>query len=265
MELLPAFVGTPELNKVYHVDALTLLGAMPDASVDCILIDPPYNMTELDFETAFNWVEFWLQARRVLASPHSPVIAFTQQPFTTDLINTNRKAYRNEIIYEKAMPTGFLNANRRPLQAHENVIVFADREPAYFPQMEESGIKRHSTKHGYTADHYQNHEKVAWQDNGKRFPRSVWKFAQRENAFHKTETLHPTQKPLSMLERLVATYTQADWLVMDCFAGSGTTLVAARNLGRRYIGCDITEAYVRIAEKRLAQPYTPLLFQEDAS
>jgi site-specific DNA-methyltransferase (adenine-specific) len=265
MELLPAFVGTPELNNVYHCDALTLLGAMGSGSVNCVLIDPPYNMTELDFETTFDWGAFWVQARRILVSPNCPTIIFSQQPFTTDLINTNRKAYRNEIIYEKAMPTGFLNANRRPLQAHENIILFSDKAPDYFPQMEESGIARHPTKHGYVADHYQAHEKTPWQDNGKRYPRSVWKFAQRNNAFHSTKTLHPTEKPLPLMERLIGTYTRAGDVVLDCFAGSGSTLLAARNCGRNFIGCELDSLYVEGIRKRLAENYTLPMFLEATS
>ena len=214
-------------------------------------------MTNLVFEQAIDWKEFWLQVRRVSKSTRSPAILFSMQPFTTDLIVSNRKGWRDEIVWHKTMPVGFLNANRRPLECHELIEIFADNEPEYFPQMETSNVIRSGSIPSGKADHYGKHErKGSYQDTGARFPRSVWTFAQRNTAFQNTETLHPTQKPLLLLERLIETYTRPGWLILDPFMGSGTTIVAARNLGRRFIGCDLSSDYVAIAQRRLAEPYT---------
>lgn len=249
-----------EVNYIKHVDVLAHMMLIPNASVNAVISDPPYNLTELDFETVIDWPVFWSEARRILVSPKSPVILFSQQPFTTDLIVSNRKGYRNEIIWEKTMPVGFLNANRRPLQAHENILVFADKEPDYMPQMEiclteKKGrvIKNSSSKH------YQEFVPASYQFNDKRFPRSVWRFAQHKT-FDRSDTTHPTQKPLPLMERLILTYTHTGDLILDPFCGSGSTGAAARNCGRRYLLGDSDAKWVQTARERLALPFTPTLF-----
>lgn len=245
------------INTVQQADALDLLRGLPSGSVDAIMTDPPYGMTRLAFEQPVDWVTFWLQARRVLKSEHSPTILFSQQPFTTDLIMSNRRGWRDEIVWHKTMPVGFLNAKRRPLECHELIEIFADREPEYFPQMETvHNVIKDVQKNG-KAHHYGDYDRVGYTDTGTRYPRSVWTFAQRDSAFQNTVTLHPTQKPLPLMHRLINTYTRPGWLILDPFAGSGSTLVAAQTLGRQFIGGDQSAEYVAIARRRLAEPYTP--------
>lgn len=253
---------TPLLNKVHCMDALELMAQLPDASVDGIIADPPYNMTELDFETAIDWTAFWLQARRVLKTPKSPTILFSQQPFTTDLIMSNRKGWRYEIIWEKTMPVGFLDANRRPLRCHENIQLFADGMPEYTPQMEESNQLRAIAIRSDSAKHYNKHIRMnTYDDNGTRYPRSVWKFAQRDTAFKNTKTLHPTQKPVGIMERLILTYTQPGWIILDPFCGSGSTGVAAQKLNRQWILNDIAPQWAKVSTERLARDYTVNMFE----
>lgn len=255
-------LGTPKLDTVHHCDALKLLGNMASKSVDAIITDPPYNMTELAFEQAIDWQAFWVQARRILKTPKSPTILFSQQPFTTDLIVSNRKGYRSEIIYEKTHASGFLNANRRPLQAHENVLIFSDNEPNYEPQMEKIGTDKKGTlrkSKESTSEHWQEHKAVNYEWTGNRFPRSVWKFANR-SVFDAADIKHPTQKPIGLLERLILTYTQPGWVILDPFAGSGTTGAAAQKTGRHYIMSDIDAGYAADMRQRLAQPYTLPMF-----
>lgn len=252
--------GTPQLNTVHHCDALKLLGNMVSQSVDAIIGDPPYTMTELAFDQQpIDWQAFWVQARRVLKYKNSPVILFSQQPFTTDLIMSNRKGYRNEIIYEKTHATGFLNANRRPLQAHENILIFSDSEPEYTAQMESIGTdKKGSVRKSKTSisTHWNEHEAVDYEWTGTRYPRSVWKFANRKQ-FDGGDISHPTQKPVGLMERLMLTYTQAGWLIVDPFCGSGTTGAAAQNTGRDYIMSEIEAKMAAVAQARLMQPFTP--------
>lgn len=254
-------LGTPQLNTVHNCDALRLLHNLASRSVDAIISDPPYNMTELAFEQATDWQAFWVQARRVLKCKNSPVILFSQQPFATDLIMSNRKGWRYEIIWEKTMPVGFLNANKRPLQAHENIQVFGDGSPEYFPQMETSDVRVSDAVRKGDAAHYNSQKRTGtYVDDGSRYPRSVWKFAQRENAFSNTKTLHPTQKPVNLMERLILTYTQPGWLIVDPFAGSGTTGAAAQNTGRNYIMGELDSDTAQGARKRLALPYNTPMF-----
>lgn len=243
------------IDHIFHMDALYLLRALATGSVDAIIADPPYNMTSLDFEQIIDWRAFWHEARRVLSRKNSPVILFSQQPFTTDLINSNRRGYKYEIIWHKTQPVGFLDANRRPLRCHENIQIFADAMPDYYPQMEESSILRTTSNRGSKTAHYNHDKGNHYEDDGSRYPRSVWMFAQRHNAFANTKTLHPTEKPLPLMERLILTYTKPGEIVLDCFAGSGSTLVAARKNGRRFIGCDVSARYIEVARERLRQPF----------
>lgn len=264
MFLLPAVASThrkPLLNVVHCCDALTLLRGLSDGCIDAIVADPPYESTELEWDNTVNWRVFWKEARRVLSRKNSPVILFSQQPFTTDLICSNRSGWRDEIIYEKSMSTGFVNANRQPLNCHENIQVFADAAPDYTPVMEWSNRMTHTVHRKDRAEHYGKTTRTGvYQDDGTRYPRSVWKFAQRDTAFENTVTLHPTQKPIGLMERLILTYTKAGEVVLDPFAGSGSTLVAARNNGRAFIGADTDAGYVRVARHRLAQPHMMAMF-----
>lgn len=252
----------PLLNVIHCVDALVLMKTLSAGSVDAIIADPPYNLTELHFERDIDWTAFWVQARRVLSRKNSPVILFSQQPFTTDLIISNRKGWRDEIIYEKSLPTGFLNANRQSMNCHENIQIFADAEPDYCPQMESTRDVGHSSRRRTKADHYNGTGDNIYVDTGARYPRSVWRFAQRNTSFKNTKTLHPNEKPVGLMERLILTYTKAGEIVLDPFAGSGSTLAAARNNGRSFIGADTDAGYVRVARHRLAQPHMMSMFAE---
>lgn len=257
--------AAPDLDAIYCCDALALLGGMAAGSVDALITDPPYNLTNLSWETAIDWHAFWHEARRVLRTKNSPAILFSQQPFTTDLITSNRKGWRDEIVWHKTRQVGFLNANRRPLECHELLEVFADGEPDYFPQFEESTVRGSRTQRAKFSDIYGAQRTTVYIDTGRRYPRSVWTFSQRDNLVD-GKVLHPTAKPLSLMTRLVLTYTRPGWVVCDPFAGSGSTLVAAQRAGRHYIGCDVSPEYVEIARKRLAQPFTlPMLFEATAT
>lgn len=239
-------------------DGLEVLANLPPHSVDAIISDPPYGTTELDFDQLpIDWAAFWVLARCALRTKNSPVVLFSQQPFTSLLIYSNLKGWRDEIVYEKTMATGFLNAKRKPLKAHELIEIFADAGPQYDPQMEVSvaptkRLKADNTK----APHYKNHTRTERGGGVVRYPRSVWKYSQRDADFGH----HPTQKPLALMERLVLTYSRPFDLVFDPFAGSGSTLVAARNTGRLFLGVELDPHYVEIAQTRLDKPYTISMF-----
>lgn len=249
-------------NQVLHCDAMTLLRSLPPNSIDAIISDPPYNLTELDFDKkVINWVLFWQESKRVLKRKQSPVILFSQQPFTTDLIMSNRKWFRYELIWEKTMPVGFLDANRRPLRVHENILIFGEALPDYYPVMETTSALKPTAIKSKSAKHYNRHDdRPTYNDNGSRYPRSVWKFAQRHTAFKETESLHPTQKPVSLMEKIILTYTKRGDIILDLFAGSGTTAIAARNTGRNYVLCENDPKHYMTAFNRLQQAYTVPMF-----
>ncbi len=258
MLALPARCPAP-LDTIVHADALTYLRGLPDASVDAVITDPPYNITNCDFETKLDLPMLWKELKRIVKFEGAIVIT-SAQPFTSMLVMSNLEMFRYEWIWHKTMATGFLNAKLRPMRAHENIIVFSQSSATggangqavkmiYFPQMTKGQsrfIKRGGRYEGYNVK-----QRISSISGGERYPRSVLTFSNGNSA-----SLHPTQKPLTMMEYLIRTYTQSGDTILDPFAGSGTTLVAARSLGRHYIGCDISAEYVTVARKRLAQPYT---------
>lgn len=255
-------------NTVRCCSALELLAQLDDGSVDAVICDPPYQLTELDFDQqVIDWAALWVEVKRVLKQPSSPVVLFSQQPFTTDLINSNRKWFRYEIIYEKTMPVGFLNANRQPLKCHENILIFSEAGAEYFPVFETtSEISAAARRQTSIAVHYGKHHVTDYHDTGRRYPRSVWRFAQRNTAFANTVILHPTAKPLLLMERLVLTFTEPGDIVVDPFAGSGTTGFAAIKNGRRFIGADngidtrTGRTWAEIANERIHGNFTLPLF-----
>lgn len=264
---IPQRVGGVDVNTVYCTDALSLLARLPDASVDMILCDPPYGVHEMEWDVIPDLTKMFEQMNRVI-HPLGSMVITSQQPFTTDCINANRRYFKYETIWHKPRAGDIFNAKNKPLRAHENILVFSKGITAngdqnalsrmrYYPQ----GTIQAKVKHRQTGGHHIK-PRPSWKKEFEvdqiGYPQSVITFMNHEN-----ERLHVNQKPVYLFEYLVSTYTLADMLVVDPFLGSGTTAVAARNLGRRYIGCDISPEYVAIARRRLAQPYTPLMFTDD--
>jgi site-specific DNA-methyltransferase (adenine-specific) len=169
-----------------------------------------------------------------------------QQAFATDLINVGRKIFRYELIWEKGLALGFLNANRMPLRAHENILIFYKKLPVYHPQMSEGKpyVKKDSgamSIYGRTKRH------LPKTNHGQRYPRSVLRFASANAKNHG----HPAEKPLALFEWLIRTYTDEGSLVLDNCAGSGTTAVAAEKLGRRWLAIEQEPEYCEITKRRL--------------
>ena len=246
----------PQLDSVYCMDALTFLGTLDSGSVDAVISDFPYNTTACEWETDLALSSmFWRELRRV-SKPNGAILTTCSEPFTSLITVNNRDILRHIWVWEKSRATGYLNANRQPMKAHEDIRVFAAAKVRYYPQMGE-GIPYRATS-GAAGGHVRDKTVGGYLtiNNGERFPRSVLFFPSEGNA------LHPTQKPLRLYEYLVRTYTRPGDTVLDPFAGSGTTLVAAQKLGRRFIGCDLSPEYVEIARQRLAEPYTLPLFAD---
>jgi 16S rRNA G966 N2-methylase RsmD len=230
--------------------------ALPDNSIDIVCCDPPYHTTQLKFDALeVRWPELWAEIYRV-CKPSAVQVMFSAQPFTTDLINSNRKRFRYPLVWAKTMPTGFLDANRRPLRAHEDVLVFsATGSSTYNPQMVPCAPRRI----GHQSDHQTSHYGAIRTDNRRivteAHPQSVISVGSNG---HGGTSLHPTQKPLELLCYLVKTYSNPGDTVLDLFAGSGTTLVACLLTSREALGCEISPEYYAIAKRRLdavmAQP-----------
>ena len=173
---------------------------------------------------------------------------FGQGAFTAELICSNIKEYRYTLIWEKTKAGGFLNAKRMPMQSHEDIAVFYNRLPTYNPQMQSGKPYVKKAVSNGDGNNYGRFERVGTinKNNGTRFPRSVMRF---QNDNHKS--VHPTQKPVPLLEYLIKTYTNEGETVLDNCMGSGSTGVACVNTGRDFIGIELQDEYFQIAKERI--------------
>lgn len=236
----------PGLDVVIHQgDCLALLPALADQSVDLVLADPPYGTTRCAWDSQIDLQRLWPELRRVC---RGAIVLFAQSPFDKVLGASNLPMFRYEWVWEKTNATGHLNAKRMPMKAHENVLVFYERMPTYNPQKTAGHVRKTAAKWGDGSPVY-GKQRLDGQvyDSTERYPRSVQVFASDKQR----SKLHPTQKPLSLCEYLVRTYSQPGDTVLDFCMGSGTTGEACQNLERRFIGMESDAAYFATAERRL--------------
>ena len=230
-------------------DCLELMKDIPSASVDLILCDLPYEVTQNPKDKQIPLEPLWTQYKRIIKEKGT--IALTSQfPFTLDLINSNREMFKYDLIWDKQLPSGFLNANRMPLRTHEHILIFYKNLGTYNPQYTK-GKPSHS-KGKMTSEVNQNYGEYSKIDNSKKqgedkFPNSIISFTKP----HPSNALHPTQKPVHLFEYLIRTYTDENDNVLDNCMGSGTTGVACIQLNRNFIGYEISPDYFKIAEKRI--------------
>ncbi|MBV9865362.1 MAG: site-specific DNA-methyltransferase [Abitibacteriaceae bacterium] len=229
------------------------MAKLADHSIDALISDPPYGMTDLFWDRKIDWPRFWKEIERI-CKENAVIVLFSQQPFTTDLINSNRKWFRYELIWHKTMAVGWLSANQRPLRAHENILIFAKRfqKSTYNPQME-LGHKPYISQHTGPVALYgrqRNWPSVARSVGGERYPRSVLTLSNCGFS-RRNPRLHPTQKPLMLIRWLVKSYTNPGDMVLDPFMGSGTTGVACLQTGRHFIGVELEFSYFSNAHERL--------------
>lgn len=236
--------------NLMHGDCLELMRDIPGASVDLILTDPPYGTTECRWDTIIPLDKMWKELQRII-KPKSVIALFCAEPFASKLRMSNIKAYRYEWIWDKILPTGFLNAKKRPLKRFENICIFSAETPVYYPIMETRGKPRN--KGGYA-----NQEKIAASvyrrtnpeltNNNIYYPNDILQF----NNANQSEKSHPTQKPTALLEYLIRAYTLRGQTVLDFTMGAGSTGVACVNTGRNFIGIELDDEYFEIAKNRIA-------------
>lgn len=234
--------------ELLHGDCLELLADIPDKSIDAIIADPPYGTTECKWDTPIDLNALWYQLKRV-RKENAPTVLFAQTPFDKLLGYSNIRELRYEWIYEKTNGTGFLNAKKMPLKCHENILVFYKRLPTYNPQKTAGHERKSAVRGDVNSQVYGRAVKNTWYDSTTRYPRSVQKFKKDKQ----TSSLHPTQKPLALLEYLVNTYTNPGDRVLDFTYGSGTTAVACKSLGRSFLGMELDPKYVSIARQRISE------------
>jgi len=236
-----------ELNKIYNKDFAELFSDIPDNSIDLLLTDPPYGTTKNKWDIPINLDVFWKEVERV-TKDNAAILIFSQVPYSAALIQSNTKNFRYEWIVEKNNATGFLNARRMPLKAHENVLVFYNKLPVYHPQMTHG--KAHSRGGaGRQSKNYGSYSNTKRGTSNMYYPRDVLKVQWRPSF---SRTYHPTQKPVSLCEYFIKTYTDEGATILDPFIGSGTTAAAAVNTNRNYIGGELSKEYYDIAIERMS-------------
>jgi site-specific DNA-methyltransferase (adenine-specific) len=242
-------------NTIHEADLFDLCGRMADRSVDMILADLPYGTTACSWDTVIPFAPMWAAFKRII-KPRGAIVLTASQPFTSALVMSNPRMFREEIIWDKIAVTGYFDANRRHMKRHESVLVFADGLTTYNPQMG-SGEPYQVKQRGAQYEGYGKALLMGSVSSGERFPTSIVPVSAANPVL---QPIHPTQKPVALFEYLIRTYTQPGELVFDPTAGSGTTAVAARQTGRDYIVGDSSPEYVAVMRDRLAKPYTlPML------
>ncbi len=239
--------------RLIHGDCLEVMKTIPDASIDAIITDPPYGTTACKWDSVIPFEPMWEQLKRI-TKDNGAIIFTASQPFTSNLVMSNIKMFKHEWIWEKNRGSNFATLKYAPMKEHESVLVFCKTSPKYFPIMQErkgAGLDRTKYKYNPTntgkRDALGNLEMTHANHNGNnelRYPSSIQKF--------NTEVgKHPTQKPVTLMEYLVKTYTQENDTVLDFTMGSGTTGVACKNLNRNFIGIELDEGYFKIAKDRI--------------
>ena len=236
--------------RLYNDDMFNILGNIEPQSVDLLLTDFPYgtlNKSRNQWDRIIDYERFW-DLVDIICKPNAAIVSTAAQPFTSVLISTNYRDFKYCLVWEKSKATGYLNAKKQPMRAHEDIVVFYKKQPTYNPQMtagkpyDKGTAVRDAEQYGKQtkAVHVKNEE-------GTRYPRSVLYFKTAEDE----GKLHPTQKPIALYEYLIRTYSNEGDTILDPCMGSGTTGVAAINTNRNFIGIEREQKYFMIAKERI--------------
>ena len=265
--------------ELYQGNCLELMSDIADNSIDCIICDLPYGTTKCKWDSVLPFDVMWAHYNRIIKDDGA-IVLFSSQPFTSMLVSSNLKNFKYEWIWEKQKACNFMSAKYMPLKYHENIMVFSKNNSTkaikYNPQRYKVlelddilAMTKVQLKQLFESRDYDRYGKVDRrktinnpttnkeligstvnrirnQDDGYRFPKSVLKINKSVN-----KNLHPTQKPVELLEYLVKTYTDVEDVVLDNCMGSGTTGVACKNLNRNFIGIELDETYFNIAKERI--------------
>ena len=236
--------------ELYQGDCLEVMDKLISLEVkfDMILCDPPYGTTACKWDSIIPLDEIWIRIKKIVKTKNTPIIMFGAMPFTAKLVNSNLNGYKHHWIWEKNRGTGFQVAKYRPMMKTEDIIVFTIKGDRvnYYPIMEkrEKPIKykyASSTNGTNPLANFNNGEYLSTE----KYPMNIIKCDKV------TKGVHPTQKPIDLLEYLIKTYTNEGDLVLDFCMGSGSTGVACMNTNRRFVGIELDEKYFNIAVDRL--------------
>jgi site-specific DNA-methyltransferase (adenine-specific) len=234
-------------------DCLELMRDLPNESIDMILADLPYGTTQNKWDVIIPLDKLWEQYERIIKE-NGMICLTSAEPFTSTLITSNKKMFKYDLIWDKKLSSGFLNAKRMPLRRHEQILCFYKKLPTYNPEMVTRGKVRKKGITTETGKHTSNYGefKNSVVENNEYYPTSIIEVS---NANRK-DKLHPTEKPVALLEYLIKTYTNENEIVLDNTMGSGTTGVACVNTNRGFIGMELDDKYFEIAKARINEAIT---------
>ncbi len=245
------------VNQLFEEDCLDCMKRIPNESIDMILCDLPYGITQNKWDSYIPLDELWEQYKRII-KPNGAIVLTAQGLFTAKLIMSQPQIYKYKWIWEKSKPTNFLNAKKQPLRKHEDVCVFYKKQPTYHPQMTAGTPYDKGVRKNQLSGSYGDFQPVHVSSDGDRYPTDIIyvKTAESEG-----EVVHPTQKPIELGRYLIRTYTNPGDIVLDNTFGSGSFLVAALMEGRNFIGIEKNEDvalfkkdninYIDVAKRRL--------------
>ena len=226
------------------------MSKLPDGCVDMVMTDPPYGTTRCKWDSIIPLEPMWNQLKRLI-KPNGAIVMTASQPFTTTLISSNIKMFKYDWVWKKPKGTGHLNAKKQPMRDKEDVLVFYTKQCLYNPQKTIGSPYKDKAGRDYKSntsmtDSYGSYTNKREDNTGFRYPRQVQSFPAVERG-----SVHPTQKPVPLMEYLIKTYTNEGETVLDFTMGSGTTGVACANLNRKFIGIELDKGYFDTASKRI--------------
>lgn len=238
-------------------DCLERMKEIPDGSVDMVLADPPYGTTACKWDTVIDLPAMWAELKRVI-KPNGAIVMTASQPFTSALVMSNPRLFKQSLVWYKNKSTGFLNAKKQHMRKHEDILVFYRKQVTYNPQ-KSIGHKPVNSYTKHTSDGStvgKTKTGISGGGSTERYPTSVLEFSVVNQDGTNEDRLHPTQKPVALMEYLISTYTNEGETVLDFTMGSGTTGVACAKIGRKFIGIELDKDYFEIAKRRINEART---------
>jgi len=235
------------MNNLYRGDCLEVMDRLIEdgVKVDSIITDPPYGTTACKWDSVIPFEEMWERLNKLI-KPNGAIVLFGSEPFSSALRMSNIRNYKYDWIWEKEQGVNFQLCKYQPLKIHETISVFSMKTHNYYPQglVEINKKKSNSGKGGNLGHHSSEKKRKEYTQKYSNYPKSIQNFTRERG-------LHPTQKPVALMEYLIKTYTNEGELVLDFTMGSGTTGVACKNIGRSFIGIELDEDYFNIAKERM--------------
>lgn len=235
--------------NLLHGDCLELMKDIPDKSIDMVLTDPPYGTTACKWDSVIPFEPMWEQLKRI-TKDNGAILFTASQPFTSVLVCSNIKMFKYEWIWEKDGGSNFATVKYQPMKEHESVLVFGKKRLNYY-QIKQERIGSRKGRKTKTIDSGRNKSVYGDSVGGKRLDVPELRCPRSIQRFNRERGLHPTQKPVTLLEYLIKTYTLENEIVLDFTMGSGSTGVACKNLNRSFIGIEKDDNYFKIAHDRI--------------